>query len=49
MTGGGSGLQLHYGLGAGPFSSGIEHRSRFTLKVGGASLVQGLSNVQLTS
>ena len=39
MTGGEGGLQLHYGLGAGPFSSGIEHRSRFTLKVGPASLL----------
>ena len=30
MTGGG--LELHYGLGAGPFMSGEEHRSQFTMK-----------------
>ena len=29
----GNGLELHYGLGAGPFTSGMEQRSKFTLKV----------------
>ena len=29
----GGGLELHYGLGAGPFMSGREQKSKFTLKV----------------
>ena len=31
----GAGLELHYGLGAGPFLSGEEHRSQFTMTEAG--------------
>ena len=29
----GAGLELHFGLGAGPFMSGREQKSKFTMKV----------------
>ena len=45
----GGGLELHYGLGAGPFMSGREQKSKFTLKVCKFSQTYCQAKVQISS